>query len=101
MLIIILGIIIALVTWSLRLMQQAVDRQEFSLMLAGTLVAFSASALVVVYFLAESYIGYVNRLNRFPSTTFSTEYKTFPSQSLSSEGFILYSSLSTTPTIDY
>lgn len=59
MLIPILAIIIALVAWSLHLMQQAVDRREFSLMLAGTLVAFSAAAMVAVYFLMGSYIGYV------------------------------------------
>ncbi|WP_421658359.1 hypothetical protein [Leptothermofonsia sp. ETS-13] len=40
-------------------MQQAIDRREFSLMLAGTLVAFSAAAMVGVYFLMGNYIGYV------------------------------------------
>jgi hypothetical protein len=59
MLIFILAIVILLVAWSLHLMQQAVDRSEFSLMLAGTLVAFSAAAMVVVYFLMGNYIGYV------------------------------------------
>jgi uncharacterized membrane protein YciS (DUF1049 family) len=59
MLIIILAIVIALVAWSLHLMQQAVDRREFSLMLAGTLVAFSAAAMVAVYFLMGNYVGYV------------------------------------------
>ncbi|WP_219904721.1 hypothetical protein [Stenomitos frigidus] len=59
MLILILIIVIALVAWALHLMQQAVDRNEFSLMLAGTLVAFSAAAMVVVYFLMGNYIGYV------------------------------------------
>ena len=59
MLILILIIVVTLVAWSLHLMQQAVDRNEFSLMLAGTLVAFSAAAMVVVYFLMGNYIGYV------------------------------------------
>jgi threonine/homoserine efflux transporter RhtA len=59
MLIPILAIVIALVSWSLHLMQQAIDRREFSLMLAGTLVAFSAAAMVGVYFLMGNYIGYV------------------------------------------
>ena len=59
MLILILILVIALVAWSLHLMQQAVDRNEFSLMLAGTLVAFSAAAMLVVYFLMGNYIGYV------------------------------------------
>ena len=42
---------IALVAWSLHLMQSALDRQEFSLMLAGTLVAAAAAAMLVVYFI--------------------------------------------------
>lgn len=42
---------VALVAWSLHLMQEAFDLQEFSLMLAGTLVATSAAAMMVVYFL--------------------------------------------------
>lgn len=67
MLIMILAIVIALVAWSLHLMQQAVDRQEFSLMLAGTLVAFSAAAMVAVYFLMGNYIGYVTKMAHNPS----------------------------------
>jgi predicted MFS family arabinose efflux permease len=62
MLITILALVIALVAWSLHLMQQAVDRREFSLMLAGTLVAFSAAAMVAVYFLMGNYIGYVSKM---------------------------------------
>jgi hypothetical protein len=46
---------IALVAWSLNLMQSAIQRQEFSLMLAGVLVALSAMATVVVYSLAIGY----------------------------------------------
>ena len=42
---------VALVAWSLHLMQSALERQEFSLMLAGTLVAASAAAMLVVYFI--------------------------------------------------
>ncbi|HEY9771307.1 MAG TPA: hypothetical protein V6C71_22915 [Coleofasciculaceae cyanobacterium] len=42
---------VALVAWSLHLMQSALDRQEFSLMLAGTLVAAAAAAMLVVYFI--------------------------------------------------
>nr|WP_199322107.1 hypothetical protein [Leptolyngbya sp. FACHB-321] len=59
MLIFILVFVIALVACSLHLMQQAVDRDEFSLMLAGTLVAASAAAMLVVYFLMGNYIGYI------------------------------------------
>lgn len=62
MLIFILVLVIALVAWSLHLMQQAADRDEFSLMLAGTLVAFSAAAMLVVYFLMGNYIGYVTAI---------------------------------------
>ncbi|MDJ0571062.1 MAG: hypothetical protein QNJ53_18710 [Pleurocapsa sp. MO_192.B19] len=42
---------VALVAWSLHLMQSALDRQEFSLMFAGTLVAAAAAAMLVVYFI--------------------------------------------------
>jgi hypothetical protein len=70
MLITILAIVIALVAWSLHLMQQAVDRREFSLMLAGTLVAFSAAAMVGVYFLMGNYIGYVTGVSHYSSSQF-------------------------------
>ena len=50
MLLLILAIVIALVAWALRLMEQAVKGQEFSLMLAGFLVASSAAAMMGVYF---------------------------------------------------
>ena len=42
---------VALVAWSLHLMQSALEQREFSLMLAGTLVATSAAAMLVVYFI--------------------------------------------------
>lgn len=51
MLIPILILDVALVAWSLHLMEEALEFQEFSLMLAGTLVAASAAAMMVVYFL--------------------------------------------------
>ena len=50
---------VALVAWSLHLIQEAVDQQEFSLMLAGTLVAMSAAAMLVVYFLMENCLSYL------------------------------------------
>jgi ABC-type lipoprotein release transport system permease subunit len=53
---------VALVAWSLHLMQAAVDRQEFSLMLAGILVAMSAAAMVVVYSLMNGYFCYLDTL---------------------------------------
>jgi hypothetical protein len=50
---------VALVAWSLHLMQSALDQQEFSLMLAGTLVAASAAAMLVVYFLIGNYLSHL------------------------------------------
>jgi uncharacterized membrane protein YcjF (UPF0283 family) len=65
--IVLLLFVIALVAWSLHLMEQAVARQEFSLMLAGGLVASASAALVGVYFVAGNYMGYVNQLNKTPA----------------------------------
>lgn len=67
MLVLILLIVIALVAWALHLMQEAITRQEFSLMLAGTLVASASAALVSVYFLVGNYMGYVNHLSPTPT----------------------------------
>ncbi len=50
---------IALVAWSLHLMQQAFQEKEFSLMLAGILVAMSAAAMLVVYFLMGNCLSYL------------------------------------------
>lgn len=58
----ILIFIVALVAWSLHLMQEAFDRQEFSLMLAGTLVAMAAAAMLAVYFLVGDCMVYLNRM---------------------------------------
>ena len=54
---------VALVAWSLHLMQEAVNQQEFSLMLAGTLVAMSAAAMLVVYFLMGNCLSYLIQLS--------------------------------------
>ena len=62
MLVAILILDVALVAWSLHLMQEAFDTKEFSLMLAGTLVAMSAAAMLVVYFLMGSYVGYITHM---------------------------------------
>lgn len=62
MLIPILILDIALVAWSLHLMQQAFDNREFSLMLAGTLVALAAAAMMVVYFLVHNCLVYFAHL---------------------------------------
>ena len=48
---------VALVAWSLHLIQSALEQQEFSLMFAGTLVAASAAAMLVVYFLIGNCIS--------------------------------------------
>lgn len=74
MLIPILAIVIALVAWSLHLMHEAIEYREFSLMLAGTLVAFSAAALVGVYFLMGNYMGYVSQMAEHHAYEFSSAY---------------------------
>ena len=56
MLLLILIIVVGLVAWALRLMERAIQGQEFSLMLAGFLVASSAAAMMVVYFLMSNYM---------------------------------------------
>ncbi len=66
MLIAILIFDVALVAWSLHLMQEAFAQQEFSLMLAGMLVAMSAAAMLVVYFLMGSYIGFLAQMAQHP-----------------------------------
>jgi hypothetical protein len=65
--VVILLVVIALVSWALHLMEQAVTRQEFSLMLAGGLVASASAALVGVYFVMGNYMGYVNQLGKTPA----------------------------------
>lgn len=63
MLIPILIIDIALVAWSVHLMQQAARSRESSLVLAGILVAISAVAMVVVYFLMGSCIDHLTQMS--------------------------------------
>lgn len=63
--VILLVIVIGLVMWSLHLMRAAFDHREFSLMLAGTLVAISAAGVIVVYFLMEGYLGYMTHAVRY------------------------------------
>lgn len=60
MILLILTIVIGLVFWALRLMDRAVENQEFSLMLAGFLVASSAAAIVGIYFLMSDYMTFIN-----------------------------------------
>lgn len=68
MLIAILIFDVLLVAWSLHLMQEAFDTKEFSLMLAGTLVAMSAAAMLVVYFLMGSYVGYLTQMAQYSNS---------------------------------
>ena len=75
MLIFILVIVIALVAWSLQLMQEAVEQREFSLMLAGTLVASSAAALMTVYFLMGDYVGHMVQMSHDTSAYYSQPYE--------------------------
>ncbi|WP_009633458.1 hypothetical protein [Synechocystis sp. PCC 7509] len=63
MLVSILVFDVALVAWSLHLMDAAVQKREFSLMLAGTLVAFSAAAMLVVYFLMHNCLNYLLKIS--------------------------------------
>ena len=56
--VLILVVVIGLVSWALHLMQEAMDRSEFSLMLAGMLVSSAAAALVAVYLLVGHYVSY-------------------------------------------
>jgi hypothetical protein len=43
-------------------MQEAIERQEFSLMLAGTLVALAAAAMLIVYFLMNHCLSYLTQV---------------------------------------
>ncbi|MDW8452867.1 MAG: hypothetical protein RML39_05355 [Oscillatoriaceae cyanobacterium SKYGB_i_bin93] len=80
---IILLIVIALVAWSLHLMQEAIKNKEFALMLAGTLVATAAAAMVAVYFLMGAYVGYVTEMTQqsyIPPNLNTDEYLNWVSQ---------------------
>ncbi|MBR8840498.1 MAG: hypothetical protein DSM106950_42575 [Stigonema ocellatum SAG 48.90 = DSM 106950] len=63
MLIPILVFDVALVAWSIHLMERAFANKEFSLMLAGTLVAIAAAAMLVVYFLMGHCISYLLKVS--------------------------------------
>jgi hypothetical protein len=56
----IFAMVAVLLGWALYLMQKALHQHEFSLLLAGFLVASSAAALVMVYFLMSDYAGYLS-----------------------------------------
>lgn len=56
---------VALVAWSLHLMEKAFSNREFSMMLAGTLVALAAAAMLVVYFLMHNCLTYMSQTTYF------------------------------------
>ncbi len=58
----ILVVVIGLVAWALHLMQEAIQRREFSLMLAGFLVSTAAAGMMAVYFLMGHYVGYMTEM---------------------------------------
>lgn len=64
MLVTILIIDVALVAWSLHLTQEAIQHREFSLLLAGILVAISAAAMVLVYFLMGSCMSHITQMSQ-------------------------------------
>ncbi|WP_240966366.1 hypothetical protein [Nodosilinea sp. P-1105] len=65
-------------------MEQAVKGQEFSLMLAGFLVATSAAAMMGVYFLMSNYLLYRNQA--FQLESFAIQQPVYTSASLPDRG---------------
>ena len=74
MIILILTIVIGLVFWALRLMDRAIENQEFSLMLAGFLVASAAAAMVGVYFLMADYMVYIHQSELLFQEQYSSDF---------------------------
>jgi hypothetical protein len=54
---------VALVAWSLHLMEKAFEHKEFSFMLAGMIVALAAVAMLVVYFLMGHCMSYLLQIS--------------------------------------
>ena len=54
---------VALVAWSLHLMEKAFKHKEFSFMLAGMIVALAAVAMLVVYFLMGHCMSYLLQIS--------------------------------------
>jgi|APDOM4702015248_1054824.scaffolds.fasta_scaffold579623_2 hypothetical protein len=62
-----IGLIIldmALAAWSLRLMQAASDRREFSLFLAGILVAMAGAGSIAAYSFMNSYMCFLDTISQ-------------------------------------
>ena len=72
---IIIFLVIGLIAWALHLMQEAIQRREFSLMLAGFLVSSTAAAMMAVYFLMSHYVGYMSEMTEraYDSTYVSSQ----------------------------
>ena len=87
MTLLIIAIVTGLVVWALRLMDRALVSQEFSLMLAGFLVASAAAAMVGVYFLMSDYMVYLHQNERLFENQYPSSYLILDDQ-VSSEPFI-------------
>lgn len=70
----ILFVVVALVSWALHLMQQAIDKREFSLMLAGLLVSSAAAALVGVYVLMSGCVATMTQMSQDYSDYYYSDY---------------------------
>jgi len=71
---IILAIVVLLGFWALRLMEQAFQSQEFSRMLAGTLVAVAAGGVLTCYFLmSDTLADVVSICKRSPPPSYSQD----------------------------
>ncbi|MEL6131575.1 MAG: hypothetical protein AAFR30_16950 [Cyanobacteria bacterium J06628_4] len=74
MTLLIIAIVTGLVIWALRLMDRALVSQEFSLMLAGFLVASAAAAMVGVYFLMSDYMVYMHQGEFLPQEQYPSGF---------------------------
>jgi hypothetical protein len=76
---IVLAIVVLLGFWALRLMEQAFQRQEFSRMLAGTLVATAAGGLLTCYFLMSDILRLLFYLQAHSSSSYAQDLLSDPS----------------------
>ncbi|MEO1134745.1 MAG: hypothetical protein AAFX40_18850, partial [Cyanobacteria bacterium J06639_1] len=53
-------VVTSLVMWALHLMEGAVQRQEFSRMLAGMLVVAAAGGVLTTYFIMSDYVAFLH-----------------------------------------
>lgn len=95
MTLLIIAIVTGLVVWALHLMDRALVSQEFSLMLAGFLVASAAAAMVGVYFLMSDYMVYMHQSELLFQEQYPSDFWMLDDQ-ISSEPFIEFE----LPTLD-